>query len=869
MGTAFDGTIDDDVGVIPRAVSDIFEQTQQMADNEFNITCSFVELYQEKLYDLLSPDAREQSVVDLREVDGKIVIPNLTDISVKTPLEMTNCLIRGSSDRAVASTAMNSQSSRSHAIFTITLQKVPKENPSAATIAKFHLVDLAGSERSKKTLTNGEQFKEGVKINQGLLALGKVISALGTEKPNPNQHIPYRESKLTRLLQDSLGGNSMTLMIACISPADYNMEETLGTLRYADGAKKIKNKPVVNEDPKTAEINRLKNELQTLRLDLLSKTAIGGTITVGGVCNACTEPPTKQQLQKQLHVMAEKMQLSLYEVANREHIITEYEETVDTLNRQINDFKEKMVKLDEANTENMSPDELKMYHENVHELANTICNITEMVDAKKGCILESSKASESQLFTSARSHLSAEGDFAECDEKYIKSQTNYQDELREMNKNLDVKSILLDKMRSNHQQLCKQTEDDESILAKMNEYEASIAQLEKEREELKEVLRTKNGSVSIKLAEERRKRVQQLETEIAEIRKKNKQQAMLLKQREKDADQIKKLNTEITDMRQMKVKLIRKMKTESDDFRQWRLQREKEVAQLRAKDQKMKSEAVKKDILHAKQRIVLQRKCEESNAANKRLKDALLRIQKTKESRQKNGKDLHRSTSWLNEELEVVSSVVDIKQSFEQLTEMRADLTAKLNKAKRHRPVDASLVKQLEEDIEMHNAQITDLRGKISENDLDAKIKSIADSAQTIVESRSTIKHLINSYIEQRNGFNTYFAQVRDLKHTIEAIEEQNNEEIQTLKKKLQEEHDVRMELEHGYEEKTALLLQAMSNEGSQSEIIAIYRGKIDEKNKEIEMLRSKVPAVRRPQPKQITQIREVRITISYSLACL
>lgn len=124
-------------------------------------------------------------------------------------------------------------------------------------------MDLAGSERSKKTGTTGERFKEGVNINKGLLVLGNVISQLGEGN---HGYINYRDSKLTRLLQDSLGGNSVTLMIACVSPADYNQDETLSTLRYADRARKIKNKPIVNQDPHLAEISRLRKEVDIVIL---------------------------------------------------------------------------------------------------------------------------------------------------------------------------------------------------------------------------------------------------------------------------------------------------------------------------------------------------------------------------------------------------------------------------------------------------------------------------------------------------------------------------------------------------------------------------------------------------------------------------
>jgi kinesin family protein 4/21/27 len=156
---------------------------------------------------------------------------------------------------------MNDQSSRSHAIFTITLEQTRTGTGSNEIIkSKFHLVDLAGSERQSKTKAEGLRLKEGININLGLLALGNVISVLGEDNPS-NKPKPYRESKLTRLLQDSLGGNSHTLMIACVSPADSNMEETLNTLICADSARKIKNKPIVNIDPQAAELATLRQEV--------------------------------------------------------------------------------------------------------------------------------------------------------------------------------------------------------------------------------------------------------------------------------------------------------------------------------------------------------------------------------------------------------------------------------------------------------------------------------------------------------------------------------------------------------------------------------------------------------------------------------
>jgi len=215
-------------------------------DTTYVVKVSFVELYNEQLFDLLSSKTRrEDTMVDIRE-DGKgIKIPGLTEQEVGS-VEATMALLEKSSEgRVTAATAMNKVSSRSHAIFTLTMESKPGPNAlnQNITISKFHLVDLAGSERQKKTKADGERLKEGININMGLLALGNVISALGDEKRGPDSHIPYRDSKLTRLLQDSLGGNSHTLMVACVSPADSNLEETISTLRYADRARKIKNEP--------------------------------------------------------------------------------------------------------------------------------------------------------------------------------------------------------------------------------------------------------------------------------------------------------------------------------------------------------------------------------------------------------------------------------------------------------------------------------------------------------------------------------------------------------------------------------------------------------------------------------------------------
>ncbi|XP_063701606.1 osmotic avoidance abnormal protein 3 [Culicoides brevitarsis] len=258
-------------GIISRSFEHIFEAIAVATDVRYLALVSYLEIYNENIRDLLNPSA-DTNNLQLKELPGEgVTVHNLSMHTVQNVRECEQLLIQGNKNRMVGATLMNAGSSRSHSIFTISVEQVSINNKDAndkgnIKKGKLNLVDLAGSERQAKTGATGDRLKEATKINLSLSALGNVISALVDGK---TKHIPYRDSKLTRLLQDSLGGNTKTLMIACISPAAYNYDETLSTLRYASRAKNISNKPRVNEDPKDAlmreyqeEINRLKSLLQ-------------------------------------------------------------------------------------------------------------------------------------------------------------------------------------------------------------------------------------------------------------------------------------------------------------------------------------------------------------------------------------------------------------------------------------------------------------------------------------------------------------------------------------------------------------------------------------------------------------------------------
>lgn len=265
-------------GVIYKCIDHIFEHMAASHNQEYLVRASYLEIYQEELRDLLEAESSKKLEIKERP-DGGVYVKDLTSKLTRSVAEIQEVMVRGNGHRSVGRTNMNEHSSRSHAIFIITVEcsRIGDDGESHITVGRLNLVDLAGSERQSKTGATGERFKEATKINLSLSALGNVISALVDSK---SAHIPYRDSKLTRLLQDSLGGNSKTVMVACIGPASYNFEETLGTLRYANRAKNIKNQPKINEDPKDALLREFQEEIELLKEQLKqrkTKSRGGGT----------------------------------------------------------------------------------------------------------------------------------------------------------------------------------------------------------------------------------------------------------------------------------------------------------------------------------------------------------------------------------------------------------------------------------------------------------------------------------------------------------------------------------------------------------------------------------------------------------------
>lgn len=259
-------TSDERVGIIPRMIKSLFNKVKSYEGSiEYTIYVNFMQLYRENIYDLLNPAYRQGGLKMRWNKQDEFYIENLYSYPCYDPEEVLNHYHRGLKNKIMASHNLNANSSRSHCIFCMTVEALDKSG--RILRSKLQVVDLAGSEKSSQTGNEGVMLKESIEINKALFTLRQVITSLS----GGDSHVPYRDSKLTSLLKQSIGGNSYCLMIACLSPADDYVEENLNTLEYATKAGCISNEPIKNVDPKTRFIKDLKKEVKKLKSDL--KTA--------------------------------------------------------------------------------------------------------------------------------------------------------------------------------------------------------------------------------------------------------------------------------------------------------------------------------------------------------------------------------------------------------------------------------------------------------------------------------------------------------------------------------------------------------------------------------------------------------------------
>lgn len=319
-----------DQGLIPRLCDELFGYITAKANDGISckVEVSYIEIYNEKIRDLLDPDMKKKNLKLMDRTSLGVYVDGLKQLAVESFTDLERLMDEGNKSRTVGSTRMNQSSSRSHAVFNIIVTQTQTvvtmdTEVSGEKVSKLSLVDLAGSERAEKTGAIGERLKEGCNINKSLTTLGRVISMLADQSAGHGKNItfiPYRESVLTHLLKDNLGGNSKTVMVATISPAGDNYEETLSTLRYADRAKRIINCAIINEDPTQKMIKELKEEVERLRKELC--LAQGRRREGEGEAEIESEAPeVVQQLQESEHLIKEMTKTWEEKVAERDQVL--------------------------------------------------------------------------------------------------------------------------------------------------------------------------------------------------------------------------------------------------------------------------------------------------------------------------------------------------------------------------------------------------------------------------------------------------------------------------------------------------------------------------------------------------------------------
>ncbi|XP_050379014.1 kinesin-like protein KIN-4C [Argentina anserina] len=703
MGTSYTGE-GSTGGIIPKVMETIFKKVETTKDNtEFLIRVSFIEIFKEEVFDLLDHSAAlskhegatnvkpvARVPIQIREtVSGGITLAGVTEAEVRTKEEMGSHLARGSLARATGSTNMNSQSSRSHAIFTITMeQKKNAHCQSGANndeigddilCAKLHLVDLAGSERAKRTGADGMRLKEGIHINKGLLALGNVISALGDEKKRKEGgHVPYRDSKLTRLLQDSLGGNSKTVMIACVSPADTNAEETLNTLKYANRARNIQNKAVVNRDPMAAQLQLMRSQIEQLQTELLFYRGDASL------------PFEELQILKHKVSLLEKSNMELKQELQGRRMTCEHL-TQRALEAQVE--KDKLAMKIEAFRNGKSWDEIDSNPVQEYDMLTNYVSRIQELEGELLCMKNSRSRRPNECiegdgdgFHSKNILFPCDNDFSsDCDAKdgdvsdviedvekeqeHSSLQQKLDQELKELDKALEQKEAEMKRVASSDTSVLKLYEK------KVQELEHEKKALQREIDELRHNLSnisSTSGDGAQKLKDDYLHKLNLLEGQVSELKKKQDAQAQLLRQKQKSEEAARRLQDEIQKIKTQKVQLQHKIKQESEQFRLWKASREKEVLQLKKEGRRNEYEMHKLLALNQRQKMVLQRKTEEANTATKRLKELLESKRTSRETSGQNAPGIQALMQAIELELEVTVKTHEVRSEYERQMEERA-----------------------------------------------------------------------------------------------------------------------------------------------------------------------------------------------------
>ncbi|XP_058799695.1 kinesin-like protein KIF21A isoform X2 [Phymastichus coffea] len=805
MGTGFDVEIDEHVvGIIPRAIKHLFDgiahkqaraRERAQLPPEFKVSAQFLELYNEDLKDLLEPGGPRGGARIHEDTAGNIHLAGVECRVVTSPQEALEYLRLGALSRTTGSTQMNTQSSRSHAIFTLHVKQqrcIHVEDPDAdvdtagdnmdsefeTLTAKFHFVDLAGSERLKRTGATGDRAKEGISINCGLLALGNVISALG-DKTKKALHVPYRDSKLTRLLQDSLGGNSQTVMIACVSPSDRDFMETLSTLKYANRARNIKNKVTINQDKSSRTIASLRREIQQLQMELLEYRQGKRAVGEDGMNDAWHENQMLnselQSLRTRVKALSEtvdaltaKNSLLLAEKAAGQWLSSGAAaaaggDVTGLVQGYLQEIEELRARLLEAEALYQQLKKRQMHQSfgidasletsmQVSAAGNpyTVSDMSHVLHSDSSSVLieakrelQKEKALLASLKQQTQTISNKDGEDAEMEDAENGQESMSEDEsdddsdrkeedeeeeaigreLENLTSNIDVKQRLIQELELSQRRLQTMKQHYEDKLAQL---QLRIKDTQEERDKVLSSLQQNSSAPTEKvkkLRDEYEKKLATMQKEVKMLQSAKKEHARLLKSQTQNENRLRGLRNELAEMKRAKVKLLNKMREEAQRHKENELKRNREIAQLR-KESRRNANMIR--TLEAERRmkeVVLRRKQEEVTALRKRDRGLSQKAAgRTAVAKAPNPKALKQR--WQTFERTITKQALakqaaaETEKEMERLLQEREELGRELERLKKQKLVIASMkddTADIDEEIDNVTSKISYLQDSISE----------------------------------------------------------------------------------------------------------------------------------------------------------
>ncbi|KAM7362467.1 kinesin-like protein 31E isoform 1-T4 [Cochliomyia hominivorax] len=773
MGSGFEYEVSDQQeGIIPRAVHHIFSRIRDCVDNtEFSVAVQFIELYNEDIIDLLDPYNKKKVFKIQENENGQISIVGASIKPVHNPLEALRCLKQGALARTTASTQMNDQSSRSHAIFTILIKRqrfiaseseFEKDDLETLT-SKFHFVDLAGSERLKRTGATGERAREGISINCGLLALGNCISALG-DKTKKAIHVPYRDSKLTRLLQDSLGGNSQTIMIACISPSDRDFMETLNTLKYANRARNIKNKVQVNQDQNSHTISQLRRQVASLQLELFEikqgkrlvdnegNAPISDTFYENEMLlhdNKRLQQRLKS-MQETINVLTEKnTQLLLEKEMGKwssipttdddqtiKNMIAGYLEEIEKLQAKLIESEEMYQQLKKSSENSAIPDNKYLANENIESVLELA---KQEVKKEREYIMTRSFSYNENPDNESSQYYEGSEDEDESDKTY-----DVHADLDDVNRDIEIKSKLIEQLELSHKRMELMKQHYEDKLTLLN---TKITSTQKERDEmLANIGETQRKDKVDKVKDEYEQKIVNMRTEMKKLQQAQRQHARQQQEIMSQETKLRSLRAQLNELKTIKARLMKTIAEQSNRHRLEDNRKKREIAQLQ-KEQRKQENTVKtlKAKMEAKDQI-LKRKTEEVTSLRRSQRSirSSLRSQKS----DKELFDPHSAVENWNNLVKALDKaarnrhmLLQFEQELERLINERNSLTQTL--------ADIKDTVVLRENHELDNEEDS-IRSNLnyvqeSIKNIQQTIMELDDSKEVEINNISSIQNLINN----------------------------------------------------------------------------------------------------------------------------